>query len=249
MASARESIAAAERQAKLLPGTDERFSGWGVMGLPFVSGDVFASRCFPATSVGPGYKSVWYRNPEGHWTFFADVDPHFACTRFFGSDAERAVMCPVEVDWTGDNELRIAVPDAGLVCELSLGKTIASRAMTMMGAAIPERAWASPRVLGAMSTMAGPLLGAGKLRMAGRVSNGQAFVANPRRLWVIQSARLQIGDRTVDEIGPVEPQAQLGDFRIPQRGILAIGNAAFEPFDPSRHSDAVCRSGVEKTSS
>lgn len=241
MVSARQAIEQAERTATLRPGVTERFAGWGVMGLPFQSGDVFASRCFPASSVGEGYKSVWYRDPAGRWTFFADVDPHFGCTRFFGSDAERAVKCAVEVEWTGDSELRISVPEASLVCDISLGHTIASRAMTAMGAAMPEWAWANPRVLGAMSAMAGPVLRAGKLCMAGYVSNGQRFIANPRRLWVIQSARLQVGDRVVTAIGAVHPQAQLGDFRIPQRGILAIGNAAFDTFDPEKHSGAVCR--------
>ena len=45
------------------PGQEERFSGYGVMGLPFRSGHVLALRRFPVTSVGPGYTSVWWRDP------------------------------------------------------------------------------------------------------------------------------------------------------------------------------------------
>lgn len=65
MASLRETVVTAQRDARLLPGDEERFSGWGVMGLPFRSGDVFASRSFSASSVGPGYNSAWYRDPQG----------------------------------------------------------------------------------------------------------------------------------------------------------------------------------------
>jgi hypothetical protein len=84
MASPRDQVLAAEKQARLLPGANERFSGWGVMGLPFRSGDVFAARRFPASSIGPGYTSVWYRNPQGHWTFYADAH-QFSYTWKLGS--------------------------------------------------------------------------------------------------------------------------------------------------------------------
>lgn len=149
--------------------------------------------------------------------------------------------CPVEVEWTGDNDLRIAVAEADLVCEMSFGPSFSSRAMNLIASAMPERAWRNPRLLRTMSVFAGPFLGAGKLAMAGKVPNGQDFVTNPRRLWVVRSARLTVAGRVAGQPGPVHPQARLGDFRIPQRGILAVGNAAFESFDPARHSDAVCQ--------
>ena len=33
---------------------DERFNGYGVMGVPFTSGDLLALRRFPNTSIGDG---------------------------------------------------------------------------------------------------------------------------------------------------------------------------------------------------
>jgi hypothetical protein len=47
-----------ERDATLPAGSGERFSGYGVMGLPFRSGHILALRRFPASSIGPGYRSV-----------------------------------------------------------------------------------------------------------------------------------------------------------------------------------------------
>ncbi|MEP7216348.1 MAG: hypothetical protein ABI782_08845 [Anaerolineaceae bacterium] len=242
MASTRDLVLAAEKHATLLPGANERFSGWGLMGLPFQSGDVLATRRFPASSVGPGYSSVWYRTPAGDWTFYADAPPEAACTRFFGGAVARAVFCPLVLEWWGEDQLHIAIPEAGLACDITVGPTLASRAMNVIAAGFPEWAWRNPRMLGLTAMVAGPMLGAGKLSMAGVAPNGQSFVANPRKIWVVKSAKLKVGDRETSQPGPVTPQAQLGDFLIPQRGLLAIGNAAFDAFDPARHSDQVSNS-------
>ena len=243
MTSARAMVLAAESKARLLPGTNERMSGWGVMGLPFRSGDVLGVRRFPASSIGPGYTSVWHRNPEGEWTFYADVPAEFACARFFGSIVARAVVCPITVEWTGENELHVDVPGEGLSSDISVGPTVASRVMNLISAGFPEWAWRSPRMLGLTAMVAGPMLGAGKLSMAGVAPNRQSFISNPRKIWVVTSAVLRVGGREVNQPGPVTPQAHLGDFRVPQRGILAIGNTAFDTFDPALHSTAVSTAG------
>ncbi len=242
MASARDAVHAAEQHARLLPGVNERFGGWGLMGLPFRSGDVLATRRFPVSSIGPGYTSVWYRNPAGEWTFYADVPPQMACTRFFGSAVARAVACPISLEWTGENALHIEVPEGALSCDLTVGTTPASRAMNLVSAIFPEWAWRSPRMLGLTAMVAGPMLRAGRLSMAGTAPNRQSFIANPRRIWVVKSARLTVGERATNRIGAVTPQAQLGDFLIPQRGLLAIGNAAFDALDPALHSTLVSHS-------
>ena len=65
-------------------GEGERFFGYAVIGLPFDSGHVLSLRRFPASSIGPGYTSVWHRDPEGRWTFYQDALPELACSRYFG---------------------------------------------------------------------------------------------------------------------------------------------------------------------
>jgi hypothetical protein len=84
--------------------------------------------------------------------------------------------------------------------------------------------------------MAGPLLGVGRIGLQGHVPNGQRFVANPRVVWSVADSRAVLGEADLGPPGPVHPQAHLADFWIPQRGILALGRAYFEPFDPARHS-------------
>ena len=73
--NARSTIEALERDAPLLDGAGDRFSGYAIIGLPFQSGHVLALRRFSASSIGPGYTSVWHRDPAGFWTFYSTVTP------------------------------------------------------------------------------------------------------------------------------------------------------------------------------
>jgi hypothetical protein len=77
-----------ERAAVLPTGGGDRFSGYGVMGLPFASGHILGLRRFPASSIGPGYRSVWHRDPGGRWTFYQDQPAELACTRYFSAAVE-----------------------------------------------------------------------------------------------------------------------------------------------------------------
>ncbi len=223
--------------APALPlGSDERFNGYGVMGLPFRSGHVLALRRFPFTTIGAGYTSVWHRMPSGEWTFYSTSVADRACPRYFGALAAAAIETDVVVAWPTPYSLRIEVPAARLDWEVEVAPTRATRLMNAMGGLLPEAAWRVPTVLSAMGAMAGPLLGVGRVGLRGRVPNGQWFIANPRQVWAVTHSRASLAGEDFGAPGPVRPQARLEDFLIPQRGILAIGRAYFEPFDPARHS-------------
>jgi hypothetical protein len=224
-----------ERARELPPGSEERFNGYGVMGEPFASGHVLAMRRFTTSSVGSGYTSVWHRDPTGGWTFYANTDPLHACTRYFGSDVQRAVECPIEVSWPKPRVLHINVEAAELMWDVELAPTFATRTLNAMARLMPDRLWKDRRVLSLMAAIAGPALGAGRLGVHGRVPNGQQFVANPMVLWAITGGAARIGGTDLGPPGPLPRQTRLGDFWIPQRGLFAVGRAFFEPFDPARH--------------
>jgi hypothetical protein len=78
-----------------------------------------------------------------------------------------------------------------------------------------------------MGPIAGFAMRAGKVGMAGTTPNGQAFIANPLRVWVIDDSSARIGDDDFGPTGPLAEQTRLGDFWIPQRGIFAIGRTFF----------------------
>ncbi len=106
---------------------------------------------------------------------------------------------------------------------------------------LPDSAWHKPAVLAMIGRAAGLLLDTGKISMQGTAPNGQHFVANPRLIWAVVDSHAQLEGENFGAPGPVHPQARLGDFWIPQRGILAVGQAYFDAFDPARHSAKTSR--------
>jgi hypothetical protein len=230
-----------EAAPSLPPGSEERFKGYGVMGLPFESGHVLALRRFPASSVGPPYSSIWHRTPRGEWTFYVTVPPRQSCPRFFGAAADRAIETGVDLLWLGSFHLRVTMPEVGFEWEVATTSTPAVSVMNAAGRVLPERAWHNSVVLAAMGTMAGPLLRVGRVGLRGTVPNGQRFMANPRLMWSIAESHATLAGEDLGRPGPVHPQARLGDFWIPQRGVFAVGLSSFEAFDPARHSWLTCR--------
>ena len=80
----REYALESERHPHLPPGTEERVSGYGVMGQTFASGHVLGLRRWTASSVGEQFASIWHREPDGRWHFYESAQPEFACSRWFG---------------------------------------------------------------------------------------------------------------------------------------------------------------------
>ena len=241
----RELIEQLEAAASLPVGSNERFNGYGVMGLPFRSAHILAMRRFPASSLGPAYTSVWHRKPNGDWVFYADVSPRLACARFFGASARDAIETEIRLTWPTPFRLRVSMPAVSFEWEVEVAETAATRLMNATGRLmrlIPSVARRSPAVLAMVGKMAGPLLGVGRVRMHGRVPNGQQFVTNARLLWAVVDSKARLAGEEFGPPGPVQPQAHLADFWIPQRGLLAIGEAYFDSFDPALHSAQISRS-------
>lgn len=231
-----------EQGAKLPPGSEDRFSGYAVMGVPFLSGHVLALRHFPAASIGRGYTSVWHRDPEGRWVFCQNVPPQQGCSRYFGSALDGSLTGQIQIVWTGPREFTVSA-DGGLRLEwrLSLTETPSTRLLNTIGRAMPDSLWRKPGVLRLMGKAAGRTLGAGNVSLVGQVPNGQQFVANPRLIWMIGSSEATLNGQELGPVGPLPVQERLGDFWIPQRGIFALAQAFLESFDPARHVAATAR--------
>jgi hypothetical protein len=227
----------AESNPNLPKGTEERFSGYGVMGLTFHSGHVLGLRRFTASSIGQGYASVWHRAPSGEWTFYQDVPPEQACSRYFGPSLQRALVRPIQIRWTESHAFSVEV-DGGraIQWDVRLASPPAIRAMNVMASMMPDALWHSEVVLRSMGVLASRMLGAGRMVLAGRVPSGQHFIANPLVAWIIPSSRARIDGVDIGDLGPLPVQAHMGDFWIPQRGLFVVGRAFFEPLDLTRHS-------------
>jgi hypothetical protein len=186
-------------------------------------------RRFPASSVGPAYTSVWHRDPAGAWTFHQDRPDDQSCARYFSNALDGSRRATIDLSWPSDRVLRIAIPEVDLEWTATLAATPVTRALNLVGRAMPERMWRSRAVLRALGPVAGRALGAAKVGLVGTTPNGQQFVANPRTMWVIPESRARLADCDFGPPGPLATQARLGDFWIPQRGVFAVGRAFFEP--------------------
>jgi hypothetical protein len=89
-----------EQEPGLPAGDEERFAGYGIMGLPFMSGHVLAMRRFPASSIGPAYTSIWHRDPAGRWVFWQDQPAELACPRHFSAAIAEALALSVSAHIT-----------------------------------------------------------------------------------------------------------------------------------------------------
>jgi hypothetical protein len=208
----------------LPPGDEDRVAGFGVIGLPFASGHYLALRCFTASSFGPPYKALWHCDPAGAWTVYTTVDAAYSCPRYIGPALARpAIVTPIDIgliDGPVDGaSVRVYIDDA-VDWTFSMVPTRVTSLMTAMSERMPERAWTNRWVLGAMGRMAGPMLSAGRLRLRGAMPSGHTFTAAPRRVWAIESSQASVDGDDLGPIGPLEEQAKLGDFWLPQRGIF-----------------------------
>jgi len=121
-------VEAIERDAKIPRGNEERFSGYGVVGLPFKTGHILCLRRWPASSLGQGYTSLWHRNPEGRWLFIQDAPPQLACTRYFGSAVSQYLNGEIKISWMGPWDFSVEIAgDYEVHWRVSLGKTLTTQ--------------------------------------------------------------------------------------------------------------------------
>jgi hypothetical protein len=244
MPEPKEAVDRLEQGVELPAGNEERFSGYGVMGLPFASGHILCLRRWPASSLGHAYTSVWHRNPEGRWAFIQDVQPQHACSRYFGSAVAESLVREIEIVWSSPRDFTVTIEgDYSLNWQVSLSQNLATRLMNAAGDVVPNALWRNATVLKLIGGVGSLILGAGHLSLTGQVPNGQRYVSNPRYVWTISSSAATVCGQDLGEVGPLPVQARLGDVWIPQDGRFFVGQAFLEPFDPVRHLSATCQEG------
>jgi hypothetical protein len=232
--SARDAAMQVEAHPARTAGPDERFAGYAVMGLPFASGHYLALRRFPSTPFEQGYHSVWHRDPAGAWTMYVDAPSSESCPRYFDAAITRSVDADLRFTWPGPSTLTVEVVGV-LSWTMELHTTAATAMMSGTARLMPGAAWESPAILGMMGRMAGPVLGAGRMMIAGQAPNRQWFRAAPRRIWAVASSSAVIDGIDVGAPGRLPEQAHLGDVPLPQRGLFMVAQATFEGFDATRH--------------
>ncbi len=98
----RHAVTQTEMSPTLATGSDERFTGYGAMGVPYSGGHYLALRDMLASSVGPAYRAIWYRDPDGRWTIFTTIEPDVSCPRYFGTVTDVERVPAIDVAWQDD---------------------------------------------------------------------------------------------------------------------------------------------------
>jgi hypothetical protein len=241
-AAPREIVGALEDAPGLPDGRRERFRGYGVMGLPFESGHVLGLRRFPVSSIGPGYTSIWHRSPDGWWSFWSTIAPEVSCARYTGEISDDTRQTAIHLAWPEPYRLTVTAEDPSLCWEVTFAATPASRALSALSQRLPGRFLANERVLRLLGPVAGNLLGAGRLALTGRMPNRQVFHLVPSHVWLVTASRARLDGIDLGRPAPLPEQAIIGDFRVPQHGLLAVGDLDFDPLSFSLHSSRTARS-------
>lgn len=213
-------------QAAMVMGPGEWLSGYSVLGVSFDSGHVLALRRFTASSIGPGYASVWHRTPAGVWTFYATVRPEQACARYFGAAVDYNVLANVEVEWAAPNELRVSMADT-LDWRIRLTSSVATRLFNRIVAVWPEGVRPSSTTIRWMEWVAKATLGTGRMALTGHTPNRNPYALIPRRVWLVASSRAAWRGHDLGPCGALTAPASLAGVRIPERGLFIVGQEWF----------------------
>ena len=192
-------------------GDDERFVGFGVMGLPFANGHYLALRQFPATSFSPGYRSVWHRDPDGIWTFYATTPGPQSCARFFSSATPSdAVQCGIDVAWVTPWSLYVGIPGL-LEWYIDLRATFADAADERGRRTVAGRARGpTGRCWALWAERPARRCAPGRVRLSGTAPNGQRFMIAPARVWAVAHSRAVLREADLGPVGPLRAAGSAG---------------------------------------
>lgn len=202
----------------------ERNIGYGVMSLPFSTGDVLALRVFPRSDFG-GYLSVWHRDPAGAWSQYVDQAPIEAgCPRVWGPALTSAANARIGLDWTGPARLTVTMDDPTLTWQLELGRTPVLAALNAIHRHLPLWTWRLRTLVAARERLV-RWLGLGSTSMSGAAPTGEHLVAVLRRMYWITGSAAHLDGRDLGRPVTLDGCPTIGGWPLPRRGVFAIGEA------------------------
>jgi hypothetical protein len=216
----------------------EYVRGWGVFGLPFDSGHYLALRVFPENDFAP-YRTVWHRDPAGAWSIYADAPRmELACPRYYGQACSRTGPARIDVTWTGPMSLRVVVDRPALDWTVQATETSMLRIMNWLSVRSPLWTWRKGGLLRARELMAEHLLGMGPIRLKGQMPSGHVGTLMPQRMYFVESSSAILDGQDLGHPTRVARPIDIGGVPVPSRGVLAVGQAAWEIRDLPEYEHA-----------
>jgi hypothetical protein len=224
----------------------EYVRGWGVFGLPFDSGHVLALRVFPENDFSP-YRTLWHRRPDGRWSIHvngARLDT--ACPRYYGPACEHTGFVLINIEWTGRDTLHVTMDDPALDWSLVARETATLRVLNAVNGRMPMWTWRSAALLRARELLAKQVLGMGDIRLSGTMPSGHVGTLMPQRMYLIDESSAVLAGQDLGRPVTVAPNPGIGEVPLPARGVLAIGQAAWEILDPDEFARTRAESGPDR---
>ncbi len=214
----------------------EYVRGWGVFGLPFDSGHVLALRVFPENDFSP-YRTLWHRTPDGAWSIYVDgARLETACPRYYGPACTHTAFARIDLEWSGPASLRVTMDEPGLEWNLVATETPVLRGLNAVSPRLPMWTWRSGALVRARELLAEHVLHLGDLRLSGTTPSGHAGVLMPQRMYLIDEASAIFDGQDLGRPATAAPNPLIGEVPLPARGVLAVGQAAWQVLDPDEYA-------------
>lgn len=124
--------------------------------------------------MGPGYTSVWHRDPAGNGTFYSDIAPEQGCARYSSKEGNGSLVAPVRISGAGPFH-SVLIVDNSVIWHIRLTETVASRVLNVAAKLVPESWWRNRSVLALMGLAARFTLRTGTTNLTGRTPNNHQF--------------------------------------------------------------------------
>jgi hypothetical protein len=202
-----------------------------VFGLPFDSGHYLALRVFPENDFAP-YSTLWHRDLSGSWSIFADAPRlDVACPRYYGPACAVTAHAKIKLQWTGLASLLVEMDSPALSWTVNVGETPVLRVMNRVSPRLPLWTWKHASLLRAREWMARRVLGLGPIKLRGPMPSGHIGTLMPSRMYAIESSTATLDGEDLGRPTRLATPVDIGGVPMPSRGVLAMGQAAWEILD------------------
>jgi hypothetical protein len=221
----------------------EQLTGWAIMGLPFESGHVLGLRDFGVSDFAP-YRSIWHRDPAGNWSVHVDGPAlEVGCPRWWGPALHEATLASIRIECVDARTLRVSMAEPALDWTITLERRPMEGLMNLASAPMPTWSW-RPRALRAMREVMGRgLLGLGRITMSEEAPAGVEAVLMPKVMYGVESSHATLGGLDLGGAVTAAAEPEIGRFRLPRRGVLAIGDFRARIADQGEYAALVARYG------
>jgi hypothetical protein len=108
------------------------------------------------------------------------------------------------------------------------------RILNVVNDAVPLSTWRYPAMVHAREQMA-RALGMGGLRLRGVMPSGHVGTLMPQRMYLINDTAATLNGMDLGPPARLRENPTIGDFPLPARGVLAVGQGVWEILDPQEY--------------